>query len=256
MEPDRLAALARELGDGHAWFACDVTDQAALTRAVDATVVALGGIDVVMANAGIASHGTVRVSSVDALLRVLEVNLGGVVRTVHAALPHVIERRGYVLIVSSAAAFTALPGMSTYAASKAGVEQFANVLRLEVMHLGVQVGLVHPSWVDTDLVRDVRADMASFERALCHLSWPFGTVSPLATCADRIVSAIETRARRIYVPRVVGLAAAIRQVAASAPVQGLLGRRARELVPLAEQEARTLGREFGRHSVGLGSPDA
>src|SRR6185369_1682808 len=115
MEPERLAALAGELGAGHAWFECDVTDQAALDRAVAGTVEAFGGIDVVMANAGVASNGTVAVTPVEALVRTIDVNLIGVVRTVSATLPHVTARKGYYLLVSSAAALAAMPGISTYA---------------------------------------------------------------------------------------------------------------------------------------------
>src|SRR6185312_4084939 len=109
-------------------------------------------------NAGIANLGTVAVGPVDALVRTVEVNLCGAIRTVSAALPHVTAARGHVLIVSSAAAFTAMPGMAAYCASKAGVEQFANVLRLETRSAGVTVGTAHPIWIDTDLVRDIRAD--------------------------------------------------------------------------------------------------
>ena len=56
--------------------------------------------------------------------------------------------------------------MAAYAASKAGVEQFANCLRLEVAHKGVKVGSVHPGWIDTDLVRDQREDLKTFDEAL------------------------------------------------------------------------------------------
>ena len=73
----------------------------------------------------------------------------GVFHTVRAALPSVIERRGYVLIVSSLAAYAAAPGMAPYDASKAAVEHFANALRLEVAHRGVDVGSAHMSWIDT-----------------------------------------------------------------------------------------------------------
>src|SRR4029453_14519934 len=118
----------------HPWFECDVTDQDAVDRAVADTVDALGGIDVVVANAGVSNNGTVAVNPPDALARTIEVNLLGVVRTVSAALPPVTARRGYLLLVSSAAAFTVLPGMAAYCASKAGVEQFGNALRLEVAH--------------------------------------------------------------------------------------------------------------------------
>jgi NADP-dependent 3-hydroxy acid dehydrogenase YdfG len=131
MEPARLASLAAELGGGHAWFECDVTDQAALDRAVAGTIGKLGAIDVVVANAGIASNGTVAVTPVAALARTVEVNLIGVMRTVSATLPHVTASKGYYLLVSSAAALAALPGLAAYAASKAGVEFFGNALRLE-----------------------------------------------------------------------------------------------------------------------------
>src|SRR5262245_27378017 len=170
LEADRLAALAKELDCP--WFECDVTDQAGIDAAAARAVDQTGGIDVVLANAGIANMGTVAISSADALVRTIDVNLNGVIRTVAATLPHVVARRGYVLLVSSTAAFTALPGMAAYCASKAGVEQFGNVLRLEVHHLGVRVGTAHPIWVDTDLVRDVKADLASFRGALQRLPWP------------------------------------------------------------------------------------
>src|SRR4028119_1216022 len=136
LEPERLAALAAELGDGHVWFECDVTDQMALERAVRGTCATLGGLDIVVANAGIASNGTVAVAPVDALVRTVEVNLIGVVRTVSATLSHVTERRGYYLLVSSAAALAPLPGISTYAASQAGGGVFGNALRRGGAHHG------------------------------------------------------------------------------------------------------------------------
>ena len=90
----------------------------------------------------------------EAFKTVVDVNLMGVFYTVRAALPSVIERRGYVLVVSSLAAFAAAPGMASYDASKAGVEHFANALRLELAHRGVDVGSAHMSWIDTPLVRE------------------------------------------------------------------------------------------------------
>ncbi len=122
LEPDRLAALAAELDAG--WHECDVTDQAALAAAAAAAVARTGRIDTVVANAGIANLGTVGVGDVEALVRTVDVNLNGVIRTVAATLPHVRAARGYYLLISSAAAFTALPGMAAYCAAKAGVEHF------------------------------------------------------------------------------------------------------------------------------------
>ena len=252
LEPERLAALAEELGEGHVWFECDVTDQEGLERAVAGTSGALGGIDVVIANAGIASRGTVAVAPVEALVRTIEVNLSGVVRTVSATLRHVTAREGYYLLVSSAAALAPLPGISAYAAAKSGVEQFGNVLRLEVAHKGVGVGVAHPAWIDTDLVRDARRDLESFNEVLPTLPGPFSSVTSVEDCAAAFVRAVERRSRKVYVPRTLGPLAAVRHLFASPLSEYVVGRRARRLLDKAEREALTLGRPFGASSMGMG----
>lgn len=248
-EPELLAALARELGEGHGWWEADVTDQAALVRAVAGAVETLGGIDVVVANAGVASNGTVAVTPIDALVRTIEVNLIGVVRTVAATLPHVTARRGYYLLVSSAASIVAAPGMSTYSASKAGVEFFGNALRLEVAHKGVAVGLAHPSWISTDLVRDQQRDLEAFNEMLKTLPGPFGSMTSVEECAAAMVGAIERRKRRVFVPRSLGPLAAVRQLFASPGAERVSARTARRLIPRLEAEVAALGRSFGAHSV-------
>jgi short-subunit dehydrogenase len=245
LEPDRLAALATELGPGHAWFPADVTDQAELAAAVDGTVTELGGIDAVVANAGVANRGTIAVGDVEALVRTVEVNLIGVMRTAAATVPALTARRGYLLIVSSAAAFAALPGMAAYCASKAGVEHFGTAIRLELAHRGVAVGTAHPSWVDTDLVREARADLPAFEAALAKLPWPMRRTTTVQECAAAFVRAIERRSRRVYVPRAVGGVQAVRSLLVSPLADKLVGRTARETVPLIEEQARALGRGFG-----------
>jgi len=249
LEPGRLAALASELGEGHAWFECDVTDQAATERAVAGTIEALGRLDVVVANAGVASHCTVAAGPVDALVRTIEVNLIGVVRTVSATLPHVAAARGYYLLISSAAALAPMPVMSAYAAVKSGVEQFGNVLRLELAHKGVAVGVAHPSWIDTDLVRDARDDMKSFNEMLASLPWPFGSVTSVEDCAAALVRAVERRKRKVYVPGTLAPISALRYLLASPLSEFIMGRNARRLLPQAEREARALERSFGSHSV-------
>jgi len=248
-EPERLAELAASLGPRHAWHECDVTDQAGLDRAVAAVAETLGGIDVVVANAGIANNGTVAANPVAALARTIEVNLVGVVRTVSATLPHATRARGYYLLVSSAAAFTALPGMACYCAAKAGVEQFGNALRLELAHKGVAVGTAHPSWVDTDLVRDMRDDLSTLRRSLREMPWPLrGSMAPSA-CAAAFVDGIERRRRRVYVPRAVAGVQAMRTLFTGPAAEAVLRRRARMLVPELEREVARLGRPFGRNSV-------
>ncbi|MBO0867591.1 MAG: SDR family oxidoreductase [Micromonosporaceae bacterium] len=245
LEPERLAALVAELGDRHAWAECDVTDQAGLDRAVGDVVARLGGIDVVVANAGVAGYGTVAVAPPDVLARTVEVNLIGVMRTVSATLPEVLARRGYLLLVSSVAAFSVLPGLAAYAAAKAGVEQFGNVLRLEVAHRGVAVGTAHPIWIDTDLVRDAREDLGNDRR----LPGPLGRTYSVEQCATALVRGIERRQRRVFVPRSMALMQAARILVQSSFGDLLLRGPARTAVPELEQRVQELGRSFGQHSV-------
>ena len=249
LEPERLARLAGELGPSHSWAECDVTDQVALERAVAATLAKHGAIDVVVANAGIATNGMVFVTPADALARVIEVNLIGVVRTVRATLDAVSARRGYYLLVSSAAALVGAPGVAAYGAAKAGVEMFGSALRLELRHRGVRVGVAHPSWVNTDLVRDLQHDLASFRELVASLPGPFGTITPVDECADALVDAIARRKRKIFIPKSLGVFSMIRQLLASPLADLVIARRASRMVPLAEQEVAALGRVFGEHSV-------
>ncbi len=249
LEPDRLAGLARELGGGHAWYECDVTDQAALDATVSGAVAALGGLDVVVANAGIASYGTVAISPPEALARVVDVNLTGAIRTAQAALPHLRARRGYLLFVSSAAALGALPGMAVYAATKIALQHFAGALRLEVAHEGVSVGVAYPGWIETDLMEDVVRDIPGFDELRRKLPPPFSTVTSLGDCADALVSAIGSRRRNVFVPRSLGLVAPLRTILWSRLGDLLVRRDARAAVPRMERDVAALGRAFGARSV-------
>jgi NAD(P)-dependent dehydrogenase (short-subunit alcohol dehydrogenase family) len=265
LEPDRLAALARELGGGpvpgspppreaglgrgHAWYQCDVTDQEALDSAMAGAVAALGGLDVVVANAGIASYGTVAISPPEALARVVDVNLTGAIRTACAALPHLRARRGYLLFVSSAAALGALPGMAVYAATKIAVQHLAGALRLEVAHDGVDVGVAYPGWIETDLMGDVVRDLPGFDELRRKLPPPFSTVTSLGACAEALVDAVERRRRSVYVPRALGLVAPLRTILWSRLGDLLVRRDARTAVPRMERDVAALGRAFGARSV-------
>jgi NADP-dependent 3-hydroxy acid dehydrogenase YdfG len=254
MEPARLENLAAELGAAAAWWHADVTNQHALDDAVAGTVAHFGRIDMLITNAGIANFGTVSIADVDAMARVIDVNVIGTMRTVKAALPHLIASRGYVLIVSSAAAFSAMPGMSAYCASKAAVEQFANVLRLEMTPHGVAVGSAHMLWVDTDMVRDVQHDLSSFNRTLTQLPYPFNVVTSVEKCTDVFIDACDRRARRAFVPGALGVISALRQVAGSAFVQRAILPKMAPMTRESDAEIAQLGRAFGEHSVGMGAP--
>jgi NAD(P)-dependent dehydrogenase (short-subunit alcohol dehydrogenase family) len=197
-----LTARAAELGGDERVLTvvADVRDLAAMQAAVAQGVEKFGGIDVVVANAGIASYGSVLQVDPEAVKRVLDVNLLGVFYTVRAALPSVIERRGYVLIVSSLAAYAAGPGMAPYDMSKAGNEHLANALRLEVKHLGVTVGSAHMSWIDTALVRDTKDDLPVFRDQLARYPWPLSKTTSVDKCAAAFVAGIEHRKKHVYCP--------------------------------------------------------
>ena len=200
LEPAELEARAAELGDRAAWFEADVTDLHGLQDVVDQAVERFGGIDVVVANAGVSPHGTVASIDPAAFDRTIEVNLLGVFRTVRAALPHVVARRGYVLVISSASALVHTPFMSAYTASKAGVEAFADALRTELAHTGTKVGVAYFSFIDTDMVRK-SFDRPSVKRAREKSPGAFGKVAPLSEAIDAIEQGITTRARHVYAPK-------------------------------------------------------
>jgi NAD(P)-dependent dehydrogenase (short-subunit alcohol dehydrogenase family) len=199
LEPEELERVARQCGANAAAFECDVTDWDALERAVAGAVERFGGIDVVMANAGVAPVGSTRTVDPAAFERTLDVNLTGVWRTVRCALPHVVERRGYVLVIASMAAALHAPGMSAYAASKAGAEAFANSLRVEVKHLGVDVGVGYFSFIDTDLVRGADAHPA-IGTLRQDLPGPLRRTYPVSAVGEAVATGIAERRRRIVVP--------------------------------------------------------
>jgi NAD(P)-dependent dehydrogenase (short-subunit alcohol dehydrogenase family) len=251
LEPEELARVADELGPEHLWVEADVTDPEALKAAVQRTVDTFGGLDVVVANAGIVPLTTVMTSSAHALARTIEVNLIGAMLTTHAALPAVAERKGHVLLISSAAAFTVLPGLSAYCAAKAGVERFGDALRLEVAHRGVTVASAHPTWIDTDMVRDTEAALPTFAETRKQLPGPLGAYTSVEACAEALVENLETRRRRVFVPGSVGVISAVRQVVTGAVAEKVMLVAAKRRVPQLERDIAALnGQEFGRNSVG------
>jgi NAD(P)-dependent dehydrogenase (short-subunit alcohol dehydrogenase family) len=198
LEPEELQSVARDCGPGALWFEADVTDRASLEAAVESTAEQTGGIDVVVANAGIAAGGPMRYMEEDSFRSVIEVNLIGVWRTLRLTLPHVIERRGYLLPVASMAAIVPqFPGFIPYSASKAGVEAMSKCLRVEVAHLGV--GIAYFGWIDTDMVRGGEEHPAfSFLRS--RLKGPLKKTLPVSKAGEAIVNGIEKRAAIVAEP--------------------------------------------------------
>ncbi|MCZ7459763.1 SDR family oxidoreductase [Streptomyces sp. WMMC940] len=197
LEPDELKAVAGRLHTECEHWHADVTDHEAMTRVAHEVKERFGKVDVVVANAGVASGGPFADSDPTAWRRVVEVNLIGSAVTCRAFLPVLVESRGYFLQIASLAAITPAPMMTAYCASKSGAEAFAHSLRAEVGHKGVKVGVGYLSWTDTDMVRG--ADQDEVMRELRQrLPWPSNRTYPLGPAVDRIVAGIERRSAHVY----------------------------------------------------------
>jgi NAD(P)-dependent dehydrogenase (short-subunit alcohol dehydrogenase family) len=173
----------------------------------------LGGLDVVMANAGVA--GAVPLVGGDPAIfeRTIAVNLMGVYYTLRAAGPHISHPRGYALAIASLAAAVHAPMMGAYNASKAATEALGNTLRIELRSSGARVGVGYFGFIDTDMVK--RGFETRAARQLSRggtRSVPPGTV-PLRVAIDAIERGIERRARRVTAPRWVDAVLPLRMLA-------------------------------------------
>lgn len=178
----------------------DVRNLSSLQSAMDAVAEHFGRIDVVVANAGISSIAPLETLDPDTWERVIDVNLSGVWRTFRASLPHVKTHRGYLLAVSSMAAFVHSPLNGPYVASKAGVWALCDATRLELRHHGVAVGSVHPTFFKTPMMDDVHADAAGTTLWGGNKAGLWKMI-PLAEVVAAIVDGIERRSPMIVAPR-------------------------------------------------------
>src|ERR1700757_3571972 len=242
LEPERLRGLANDLGRAASWWEADVRDGAALRSAIDGCAETMGRIDIVVANAGIAAYGTVRQADEASFERVLDINLNGVFRTLKYATPHLERSAGHAVVVASAISFTPLAGLASYAASKAGVEMLALAYRQEVAHPGITVGVVHPSWIDTDLVRGAEADLSSFRELRRRLPYPGNVVTSVDRAAAAIVRGLVRRRSRVYVPRAVVVANWAKAALNSPAAWPWMKRFAAQVTPALEREVEVLRR--------------
>jgi NAD(P)-dependent dehydrogenase (short-subunit alcohol dehydrogenase family) len=203
LEPERLEANAAELGDRAIAIEADVTDFDALQRAVATTVERFGGIDVGIANAGLAFSGTLASAPVEQVERTLAVNFLGVWRTDRALIEQISARKGYLLNISSLSAVSHAPLMGPYTASKAAVDALTDALRIETAPTGARVGCAYFGFIDTDLVRASFADPIS-ETMTGQLPGFIRKPAPLSKAIDAIERGIERRAGRVWAPRWVG----------------------------------------------------
>jgi NAD(P)-dependent dehydrogenase (short-subunit alcohol dehydrogenase family) len=201
LDPEQAREAAERIGERAIGIGADVTDGAAIMRAVSATVERFGGLDVAVANAGVAPErlATVRGIGAEEWERVFEVDMLGVWRTVRAALPQVVERRGHIVVTSSAYAFVNGVLNSPYAAAKSGVESLGRSLRAELMPLGASAGVAYFGWVDTRMVQDAFANNGGrMEENLPDFLRK--RIQP-DEAAAAVVRGIEERAPRTFAPK-------------------------------------------------------
>ena len=151
---DRLEALRAEIeafGGTALALACDVTDRASIDQAVALTVAELGGIDVVLANAGFGVSGAATRLETEDYRRQFETNVFGVIDTVYATLPHLMARRGRLAIVSSVMGRVGLPASAPYCASKFAVLGFAESIYYDLAGAGVSVTCINPGIVASEI---------------------------------------------------------------------------------------------------------
>jgi NAD(P)-dependent dehydrogenase (short-subunit alcohol dehydrogenase family) len=216
VKADGAMSAAAQVHDTRALgLAADVTDRGAMQQAVAATVERFGGLDVVVANAGIASRvATFRAMTSESFERVLDVNLMGVYRTVGAALPEIIRRRGHVVVVSSVYAFLNGIGEVPYAMSKAAVEQFGRALRVELVQHGASASVAYFGFIDTEMVHQGLDRDPLANEMTATLPKPLRKRLAPKVAGEAIVRGIEGRQPRIIQPR---------RWAAMSVLRGILG---------------------------------
>lgn len=195
LEPALLEATAA--GIDAPWWSCDVTDRAQVDAAVGAAVEQLGGLDVVVANAGVAAQLPLVGGDPAIMERTLAVNVLGTYYTLRAAGPHISHPGGYAVAVSSLAAAVHVPLLGAYSASKAAVEAIGNTLRQELRPTGARVGVAYFAELDTDMTsRGFGTEAARVFSGGGSLTG----LTPLGVGIDALERGIRRRSRHICAP--------------------------------------------------------
>ena len=231
IEPELLAEVASSCG-GAPWQACDVTSRDEVDAAVSTAVEALGGLDVVVANAGVAGQLPIVGGNPAVMERTLAVNVMGVYNTLRAAGPHISHERGYALAVSSLAAALHLPLLGAYCASKAAVEALGDSLRAELRPSGARVGVAYFAELDTDMT-----SRGFGTQAAAQLTRGLGVGRPakLEVGIDALERGIARRSRRIVAPRWVAALLPTRMLVQPV-IERVLERRLAPVLAIAREE--------------------
>jgi short-subunit dehydrogenase len=203
---DELRALAATLGGTAVALEADVADAAPVRAAVDRFAAIAGGLDLVVANAGIAEYEPFAAQPLERALRMSAVNWHGTLHTVHAALPHLLAQgAGHVVVVSSGAGLRAFPGAAVYGGTKAAQRAFGEALRHELAGTGVSLTTVFPGEVATSLHDHERERMPPWYRGGAR-------AAPPERLAQRVIEAVERDSRAVYFPPYLRLLGAVHGV--------------------------------------------
>jgi 2-keto-3-deoxy-L-fuconate dehydrogenase len=188
----RVVVLDRAIGGlpaGLAGLKADVSDDSAVRAAVDEAARILGGIDVVVNNAGIGAQGTIESHGDDEWHTVLDINLLGTVRVSRAALPHLRHSTTAAIVnVCSIAATAGLPDRALYSASKGAILSLTRAMAADLLPEGIRVNAVNPGTADTPWVGRLLSSAADpvVERAALEARQPHGRL----VTGDEIARAI------------------------------------------------------------------
>lgn len=179
----------QDLPEGQLGFACDVSDDASVKAAIDGTVAAFGGVDIVVNNAGIGAIGSVEDNDDAEWARVWNINVVGMVRVSRAALPHLRQSSGAAIVnICSIAATAGLPQRALYSATKGAVLSLTQAMAADHLREGVRVNCVNPGTADTPWVGRLlsQADDPAAERAALNARQPHGRL----VTADEVAGAV------------------------------------------------------------------
>jgi short-subunit dehydrogenase len=173
---------------------CDVSNEQDCRRFIESTVKTFGGIDILINNAGISMRALVKDADVDVIRKVMDVNFFGAVYCTKFALPHIIERQGSVVGVSSIAGYRGLPGRSAYSASKFALQGWLEALRTELLDDNVNVMWVCPGFT-TSNIRNAALDSSGKPNG--ESTMDEGKMMSAEECAGYILDAVGKRKRTL-----------------------------------------------------------
>jgi len=191
-----VAAEIKECGGEGFAVVADVTDEQDAERVVRETIDDFGRIDVLVNAAGILANGSVETTTLAAWDEMLDVNLRAVFNLMRISVPHLVERRGNVVNVSSVTGLRAFPNVLAYCVSKAGVDQLTRCAALELAPKGVRVNAVNPGVVVTEVHRRGGMGDEAYEKFLEHsrTTHPLGRVGDAREVAELILFLASERA--------------------------------------------------------------